>query len=168
MRSRVAGVTLVVALGGAVGGGCGGSGEDGVSRDAQMYVVAIRDVLAGQPPPADAEVLPVVYVVGVGETGIPADVQAEVAVELDDDADIRFADKREEAVLEDEEHAPVRDHGVLIAVGELPGDETADTVKVDVDVYRSDQDSSSFVLTIARRSSQWAVTSSSSLAPAES
>ena len=47
-----------------------------VSRDAQVYVATIRDVLADQPPPDDPDVLPVVYVVGVGETTIPADVQA--------------------------------------------------------------------------------------------
>ena len=170
MRSRIVGLALVVALSGAFGAGCGGSAEDGVSRDAQIYVAAIREVLAAQPPPTDPDVLPVVYVVGVGETKIPADVQAEVAVELDDDADIRFADARDEAMLEDEEHAPVRDQGVLVAVGELPGgdDEHMDTALIDVEVYRSDQDSSSVVLTMSRRSSHWAVTSSSVLATAES
>jgi hypothetical protein len=170
MRSRIAGLALVVALSGAVGAGCGGSAEDGVSRDAQLYVAAIREVLAVQPPPPEPDVLPVVFVVGVGETKIPAEVQAEVAVELDDYADIRFADARDEAILEDQEHAPVRDEGVLLAVGELPGgdDEQMDTALVDVEVYRSDQDSSSVVLTIARRSSHWAVTSSSVLGPAES
>lgn len=134
-----------------------------MSRDAQVYVATIREVLAEQPQP-DPDVLPVVYIVGVGETKIPADVQAEVAVELDDDADIRFADKRDEAVLENEDHVPVRDHGVLIAVGELPPD--VDPVNLDVEVYRSDQDSSKVVLTIARGSSRWTVTSSS-LLPAD-
>lgn len=153
----------MVALGSVVGAGCDGSGGGEVSRDAQVYVATIREVLAEQPQP-DPDVLPVVYIVGVGETKIPADVQAEVAVELDDDADIRFADKRDEAVLENEDHVPVRDHGVLIAVGELPPD--VDPVNLDVEVYRSDQDSSKVVLTIARGSSRWTVTSSS-LLPAD-
>ena len=68
-------------------------------------------------------------------------------------------------MLEGEEHVPVRDDGVLIAVGELPPD--ADPVHMDVEVYRSDQDSSKVVLTISRGSSQWAVTASSVL-PADS
>lgn len=161
MRSRVAGAVLAVTLGGVVAAGCDGSGGDEMSRDAQVYVATIRDVLADQPQP-DPEVLPVVFIVGVGETKIPAEVQAEVVGELGDDADIKFADKRSEAVLEDEEHAPVRDDGVLIAVGELPPD--VDPVHMDVEIYRSDQDSSRVVLTIAARgSSQWTVTSSSSL-----
>jgi hypothetical protein len=160
MRSRVAGLVLVVVLGGVAAGGCDGSGDDGASRDAQMYVATIRVVLAEEPPP-QPDVLPVVYVVGVGETKIPADVQADVAVDLDDDADIRFADKRAEAIIEDEAHAPVRDDGVLLAVGDLPAD--ARPMLLEVEVYRSDQDSSKVVFTIGRRSSQWTVTSSSVL-----
>jgi hypothetical protein len=161
MRSRVAGVLLAAALGAIVGAGCDGSREEGVSRDAQVYVATIRDILAEQPPPAEPEVLPVVYVVGVGETKIPADIQAQVAVELDDDADIRFADQRSEAMLADEEHAPVRGGGVLLALGELAPD--ADPVNLDVEVYRSEEDWSKVVLTVERESSQWTVTSTSVL-----
>jgi hypothetical protein len=161
MRSRVAGVLLALTLGSVVGAGCDGSGEDGVSRDAQVYVATIRDILANQPRPADPDVLPVVYVVGVGETKIPADVQAEVAVELDEDADIRFADQRSEAMLEKEEHVPIRDQGLLVALGELPPE--ADPVNLAVEVYRSEEDWSKVVLTVDRGSSQWTVTSSSVL-----
>ena len=166
MRSRVAGLVLVVALSGVAAAGCDGSGDDGTSRDAQMYGATIRHVLAEQPPPSDPGVLPVVYVVGVGETKIAADVQAEVAVELHDDAELRFADKRDEAILEEQEHAPVRDGGVLLAVDELPAESA--TMLLHVEIYRSDQDSSMVVLTFARRSSQWAVTSSSVLSEAGS
>ena len=166
MRSRVAGFVLAVTLGSGVVAGCDGSNGAAVSRDAQVYVATIRDVLAEQPPPTDPDVLPVVYVVGVGEKAIPADVQAEVAVELDDDADIRFADQRSEAVLEDEEDVPVRDEGVLVAVGELLPD--VDPVDVTVEVYRSEADWSKVVLTIARGSSQWTVTSSSVVPTADS
>lgn len=164
MRSSVAGLILAVGLSSVVGAGCDGSGDDEGSRDAQVYVATIRDVLARQPPPDDPDVLPVVYVVAVGETRIPADTQAAVAAKLDEEAEIRFADERSEALLEDQEHMPVRDHGVLVAVGELPAE--ADPVEMDVEIYRSDEDWSKVVLTIARRSSQWTVTSSS-VVPAE-
>jgi hypothetical protein len=151
-------VTLTAAV------GCAGADADGASRDAQLYVAAIREVLADQPPPPKPDVLPVVFVVGVGETRIAADVQAEVAVELDDDADISFADSRDEAILVDEEHAPVKHEGVLLAVGELPSeDDDADTALVDVEIYRSQRDSSNVVMTLSRRSSHWDVTSSSVL-----
>jgi hypothetical protein len=165
VRARVAGTVLVTIVGTALGAGCNGSGGDDTSRAAQVYVATIRDVLADEPPPEDPDVLPVVYVVGVGERAIPADVQAEVAVELDDDADIRFADERSEALLEDEDHVPVRDDGLLIAVGELADD--VDPVEITVEVYRSDDDWSKVLLTVSRRSSQWTVTSSS-LVPLES
>lgn len=161
MWSRVAAVFLAVTLGSVAAAGCGGAGDEGASRDADVYIATIRDVLAEQPPPAEPDVRPVVYVVGVGETKIPADVQAEVAAELDDDADIRFADQRSEAMLEKEEHAPVRDHGVLVTVGELAPD--SDPVELDVEVYRSEEDWSKVVLTLAGGSSQWTVTSSSVL-----
>jgi hypothetical protein len=155
----------VTIVGAALGAGCNGSSGDSVSRAAQVYVATIRDVLADEPPAEDPDVLPVVYVVGVGERTIPADVQAEVAAELDDDADIRFADERAEAILEDEDEAPVRDDGVLIAVGELADD--VSPVDIVVEVYRSEDDWSKVVLTVARRPSHWTVTSSS-VVPVES
>jgi hypothetical protein len=146
--------------------GCDGAKEQELSRDAQVYVATIRDVLAGDPPRDEAEPLPVVYVVGVGEEKIAAGVQADVAQALDEDAEIRFADKREEALLEDQEDAPVRDKGVLVAVGAVPPD--VDPVDVHVEIYRSEVDSSKVVLTIGKRSSQWTVTSESVVPPDES
>lgn len=130
-----------------------------MSRDAQVYLATIRDVLDDQPPPEDPEILPVVYVVAVGEKAIPADVQAEVAAALDEEADIRFADQREEAVLEDEDHLPVRDEGVLVAFGAVAAER--EPVDVEVEIYRSEEDWSKVVLTVGRQSSQWIVTSSS-------
>jgi hypothetical protein len=150
------GVVILVALAVA---GCDGSSKDEASRDAQVYVATIRDVLAEQAPADRPDVLPVVYVVGVGEKRITAVVQAEVAAALDDDAEIRFADKREEALDTGKEHAPVRDQGVLVAVGEVPPD--TNPVDVHVEIYRSDDDWSKLVLTIGRQSSQWTVTSES-------
>jgi hypothetical protein len=143
--------------------GCDGTKEHESSRDAQVYVATIRDVLATQPPRDPAEKLPVVYVVGVGEEKIAASVQADVAQELDEDAEIRFADKREEALLEDQEDAPVRDEGVLLAIGAVAPD--ANPVDVRVEIYRSEVDSSKVVLTIGKTSSQWTVTSESVVPP---
>ena len=146
--------------------GCDGTTKDEASRDAQVYVATIRVVLAAEPPRDEAAPLPVVYVVGVGEEKIAPSVQADVAQELDKDAEIRFADKREEALLEDQEDVPVRDDGVLVAVGAVPPD--VDSVDVHVEIYRSEVDSSKVVLTIGKQSSQWAVTSESVVAPEES
>ena len=146
--------------------GCDGTTKDEASRDAQVYVATIRVVLADEPPRDEAAPLPVVYVVGVGEEKIAPSVQADVAQEIDKDAEIRFADKREEALLEDQEDVPVRDDGVLVAVGAVPPD--VDSVDVHVEIYRSEVDSSKVVLTIGKQSSQWTVTSESVVPPEES
>jgi hypothetical protein len=150
------GAVVLVALAVA---GCDGTKTDESSRVAQVYVATIRDVLAAEPPRDPAAKLPVVYVVGVGEEKIAATVQADVAQALDEDAEIRFADKREEALLEDQEDVPVRDEGVLLAIDAVPPDD--DPVDVHVEIYRSEVDSSKVVLTVGMRSSQWTVTSES-------
>jgi hypothetical protein len=157
------GAVVLVALAVA---GCDGTKKEESSRDAQVYVATIRDVLAAEPPRDPAAPLPVVFVVGVGEEKIAAGVQADVTKALDEDAEIRFADKREEALLEDQDDVPVRDNGVLVAVGAVPPD--VDPVAVHVEIYRSELDSSKVVLTIGTQSSQWTVTSESVLAPEES
>lgn len=151
---------VAVAAAGTVAG-CDGSDEGDVSRESEVIIAAVRDVLTEQPPPPEPDELPVVFVVGVGERDIPAVVQAEVTRELDDAAAVRFADERGEAIEEDEEHVPVRDAGVLLVLGEVAGDE--DVVQLSVEVYRSDQDWSKRVLTIASGGSEWTVTSSSVL-----
>jgi hypothetical protein len=160
VRSRALGAIVLVAL---VLAGCDGSTKEEASRDAQVYVATIRDVLADQSASERPGVLPVVYVVGVGEKRITAIVQAEVAAALDEDAEIRFADKRDEALLTNKDNVPVRDDGVLVALGEVPPD--ADPVEVHVEVYRSDDDWSKLVLTIGTQSSQWTVTSESVVPP---
>ena len=141
---------LVLSVLAVAGAACGGQ-TDELSREAQVYAATIREVVRHQPPPPDdPDALPVVYVVAVGETTIAADVQAEVASEL-----------RDEAVDEDVENAPVLDDGVLIAVGELPAD--TDPVSMEVEVYRSERDVSKAVFSFAADSSNWVVTSSSLL-----
>jgi hypothetical protein len=165
MRSWAVLAVVLVATGVA---GCDGSEREAMSRDAQVYVVTIRDVVAEEPPPPDPDVLPVVYVIGVGEEDIAADIQADVAAELKDEVDVRFADARAEAVLADDEEVPVRDHGVLVAVGALaPESDDADAVDVEVEVYRSEVDWSKLVVTIGRQSSQWTVTSTSVVPPGD-
>jgi hypothetical protein len=158
----LAGVVVIVAA----GVSCDGPADEEMSREAQIYLAAVAEVVAEQVPPTSDDELPVVYVAPVGESDIDATVQAEVARELRDEADVRFADDRSEAVLEDEDGMPVRDEGTLIAIGEVPPE--GDPVDVEVEVYRSAEDSSNMVFTFAPRSSQWAVTSTSLLSSDES
>ena len=160
----LAGVVVVVV---ALGASCDSPIDEEMSREAQIYLAAVEEVVAEQVPatPDEDDDLPVVYVVPVGESDIDATVQAEVAGELREEVEVRFADDRSEAVLEDEAGMPVRDEGTLIAIGEVL--EEGEPIDVELEVYRSAEDSSKFVFTFARRSSRWAVTSTSVLPPDE-
>ena len=84
-----------------------------------------------------------------------------MAVLLRDERDVRFADERAQAMHADLAAAPVRDDGTLVAIGEVPAD--SESIDVEVEVYRSDDDWSKAVMTVAEDSSQWSVTSSSAL-----
>jgi hypothetical protein len=139
--------------------GCGTSSDAEDSRPDDVYVATIQRVLADESPSTEPDELPVVYVVPLGENKIEATVQAEVASELRHVADVRFADDRDEALDEDEPGKPVLDEGVLVAVGEVA--ERGNPVEVEVEIYHSEDDSSSLLFTVSRRSSQWTVTSTS-------
>jgi hypothetical protein len=154
VRSRAAAILAALMM-----VGCGGSSKDEASRDAQVYVATVRTVLRQQPASDPEDELPVVYVVGAGDKKIAAKVQADVTAALIDDAKIRFADERSDALLEDQAEQPVRDKGILVAIGPVAPDK--DPVRVEVEVYRSAADSSTRVLTVGMRSSQWTVTSES-------
>jgi hypothetical protein len=157
VRSWTTGFAVLVAT--LTSAGCDGSDDDEPARQAQVYVATIRDVLDEQRPPSDPDVLPVVYVVGGGQSNVPADVQAEVVVELHEDADINFEDERSDALLVEDDTAPVRNEGILVIIGEVPPE--GDPVDVDVEVYRSVADWSRRVFTVAGAASQWTVTSTS-------
>ena len=130
---------------------------------ADVLSSAIRDVVAGQPIPTDSEEYkPVVFVVGVGENGIEAGVQAEVATELRDDIDVRFADAREEPIDSGVEDEPVRDDGVLLLVSDVP--ESGNPVEMSVEIYRSLSDWTKAIFTISVDNDSWTVTATSLVA----
>lgn len=145
---------------------CDDSSDSEMSRRAQIFVAVVEAALdeVAAAPPSDA--LPVVYVMRVGETAIDAPVQADVADALHERADVRFADERSEAVVEDVEELPVRDDGVLVAIGDVA--EEGEPIEVEVEVYRSVDDSFRWVLTLSGRSSLWTVTASSVVTDDES
>ena len=132
-------------------------------RAADVLSATIRDIVAGQPAPTDSEEhKPVVFVVGVGEDGIEAGVQAEVATELRDDIDVRFADAREEPIDGGAEDEPVRDDGVLLLVSDVP--ESGDPVEMSVEIYRSLSDWTKAIFTITVADGSWSVTATSLVA----
>ena len=139
-----------------IGGGCSGSAADGESsRDAAVVEAVIRTLVDGMP--TEPDVKPVVYVVGVDGAAIPIDVQAAVAAALVDELEVRFADDREEAILDDVEEMPVRDDGMLIAIGSVPPE--GNEVDVAVERYVDEGDHAEMLFSLRRRNQQWAVQS---------
>ena len=91
-----------------------------------------------------------------------ASVQAAVAHGMVDEAVVRFADSRDEALETDDEHQPVREDGVLLSI--TPVDpEPARLRNVEVEVYRSVGDDKMWTLSIGATPDGGRVTTSSLL-----
>ncbi len=141
--------------------GCDTGDGDELSRPAKVYIAAVRSIAAGIPTEEPDE-LPVVYIVASGDEPIAAVVQAEVASTLDKEADVRFADHRQEALDADQPHEPVRDGGRLVAVGPVDEEDApGGTVELPIEIYRSAEEWSRGVVTVARSGDAWSVTSTS-------
>ena len=136
MSLRGAGVCLVLAVVLAACEGSIGDGDDAVA--VEVLTTVVGSVVAGLPPGEDPDARPVVYVLGIGEDGIAAAVQADVAETLVDDVDVRFADERSEALDSGDPAEPVHDGGVLVAVGDIP--DSSGDVDVIVEIYRDAHD----------------------------
>ncbi len=149
---------LLAVIAGGIGAACDGNDSDTGSRQVAVLVVAIRDVV-GLPIAAVDEALPVVYVVGFGEHDVPATVQSDVAAELHDEVDVRFADDRDEAIETGEADQPVPDSGVLLVVGDIP--DRGSPIDVPIEVYRSQRDGSVMMFTLSEGPSSWVVTATS-------
>ena len=188
-RSRWLGLAAAVgAL--ALLSGCGDD-EKNVSaaeRDPAIYSTVLREMVLAEIPPTgaadgdDSGALPILYVSGADGESVAVDVQAEVVKNLKDEAEIRFVDVPEDALVTDDESdgsgdggegdgsgnggttvsttvgdEPVQDDGVLTIFGPLPEDGT--TVQVDVEIYRNSTDDRSYVVTLAGSQAKWVIRS---------
>ena len=118
----------------------------GVPVDA-VLVAIVRDIaVVDTPSTTEPGPLSVVYVVSIAEDGISAGAQADVASELRDEVDVRFADQREEALDDAEPDVPVVDGGVLLVVGDDPRERWPR--RVPVEVYRNAADWTKFVFSV--------------------
>jgi hypothetical protein len=162
-RFETAAVAFVVGVM-ATATACGDDGAEvtAAEREAGVYEVVLRDLVLPDLPLRGADdPLPIVYVLGADGTTVPADVQARVVKTFVDDAEVRFVDAREDAVLADGEadHAgePVRDGGLLVTFGAMPA--TGTTLHVDVELYRAIDDDRGYVVTLAGGPARWLIRS---------
>lgn len=133
----------------------------------EVYVAVIRWELARPQPEASATAppesidkgLPVMYIAAADGTAIDAKVQARVAAATTEDAKVRFADSRDEALELDTEHEPVRDNGVLLSIAGVGPDASRQT-STEVIVYRSADDQQAWLLTVDATGDGASITSS--------
>ncbi len=138
--------------------------EKSQSPIAQVLTGIVRDAAGDLPPDEDEDALPVVYVISGTDEDVPTTAQAAVASALNGEIDVRFADSRDEALDDSELGVPVRDGGVLVAVGNLRdhfADESVDQVEVPIEVYRTETQFSLRTLTFAASGDVWSLRSSS-------
>lgn len=141
--------------------GCGSDdpGDPAASVSTEAVLTALVDWTVASDGPAsttDDEPPPVVYITASNGDTIDAAIQASVVADTADDATVRFADDRIEAIDDTTEDQRVHDDGVLLVVGELPAEPTESDVTVER--YRDIDDTSVFVVTLVPAGDGAAVT----------
>jgi hypothetical protein len=122
-------------------------------RAAQVYEAIVRWFIPASAPDSKT----VVFVEPRGEGSvIGLKVQSELIRAVDDVADVRFIDERDEALEKGEDGEPrVRDEGLLLRFGPVP--ETGSTVGADVDKFVGDETYTSLRFHLVDKGDHWAV-----------
>ena len=129
------------------------SGKDTSSRESDVYAAIVTDVAGAE---AADESTPIVYIAPLGNEK-PISLTVQVAV-------LRFVDKAEQAINQDDDTEPVIDDAVLVRLGEVP--ESGASVNVPGELYRTKADAEPVVFVVNETANGWVVTSTT--APAGS
>ncbi len=137
--------TVLVAFG--LLSGCANGGEsDHTVRDAAIYRSVVIDLVDRSEADLEpSEDLPVLFIEALGVDGIPLQVQVEVVAGFVEQYEIRFIDQFDEAVEIDLPGQPVRPQSLLIGLGDIDVDETAE---VHSELYLSVDDIRGFSYTL--------------------
>jgi hypothetical protein len=149
-RATFGRAVVAILLSGTLLAGCGG--DDG-SRDRQVadaYIVVVEWVLAEPEfaPDPTLDEMPPVFVESLGPGEINLNVQVEIVRHFEPVVDIRFIDTRIEALDESEVGTPVRDGGLLLALGPVPVEGPID---IRGEVYQTMDDIVGYRFRVARR-----------------
>ncbi len=135
---------------------CGsGQSGDAVDRASAIYAIVIRAVVSKPAPLPEPLDMPVFVVAGERAT-LSLEVQAAVADELHEFATIRFVDEASQAVDVDEPGRPVREHGVLVTLGEIP--DRGDVVTVEAERYERADATLDYRVRVELTDSTWTTT----------
>jgi hypothetical protein len=163
---RVRSVALIGALIVPVAAGCGGDDSPKAELGpkewkASVYESVLRDIAlpAAHRSMPDTE-KPIVFLATSDGSGIGLEVQAIIARDLKDEADLRIEDDVTDVVLEDEDGKPVRDDGLLVTVTPLPDDDQPPRVELTVALYFDEVDERTVDVVMTRGSTAWSVTTS--------
>jgi hypothetical protein len=140
-------------------GSCGSEATPDTERDAEVYAAVIRALAAQAPPDVTADDAPdrVIFVGPLDEESpISLEVQAATVEQFENAEIIRFVDHREEPIDSELPEAPVRDDGILILVGTVPG---GSAPSVDAELYVDRDDVTRFTATAQRQDGEWTVVS---------
>lgn len=138
---------VAVALLAGVGCDNGVGAPESTGRDAAVYEAVLREVVL----PATgvvADAVPRIYVAPAGPNTISAQVQANLAKAMVDDADLVFTDDIDDAFTDDP-NRPVRDDALLVSLG--PVEATGSPVEVLTALYRFAQDTSAMTVTVTEQ-----------------
>jgi hypothetical protein len=108
---------------------------------------------------------PLVYVTTIDGSTIGASTQAKVTREAGSKLKVNFVDKREDAIDSKSPVEAVKDDGLLVSVGPLPGDARS-SVQLPVEMYANYVDNSSWELLLVADSTGVKVTQEEELKPA--
>jgi hypothetical protein len=155
LRTNALRLTTVFALAGVLIG-CGIDTEvDDADRNATIYRSVIADVVGRSGVGLDdSDDLPVLFIEAFEADGISLEVQVEVVTSFIEQYEIRFIDDRDEALEDDLEGLPVRENSVLIGLGPIVLDGTAD---VRSERYLSTDAVSAYRYTLAGRDDSWSI-----------
>jgi hypothetical protein len=155
LRTSALRLTSVFALAGVLMGCVSDTAVDDTARNAAIYRSVIADVVDHSAVGLDSsDDLPVLFIEAFETDGITLEVQVEVVTSFIEQYEIRFIDDRDEALVDDLADLPVRANSVLIGLGAIILDGTAD---VRSERYLSTDVVSAYRYTLSGRDDRWSI-----------
>lgn len=129
------------------------------------YGAVVRWVVSDQLPARIDDTPPIIYIVTEDGSAISAGTQAAVARDTVDDATVRFADDRDDALEVDTDLQPVKDGGVLVTVTPIDQDEHFSVEHMQLSLYGDAEHTTDWELTVSATSDGVTVTEATQQPP---
>ncbi|CAN0389004.1 unnamed protein product, partial [Phaeothamnion confervicola] len=117
------------------------------------YTAVVQWVVSDELPAQIDDTPPIIYIATDDGSAIAAGTQATVARDTVDDATVRFADDRDDALHLDTDLQPVRDDGVLITLTPIDAADHFSVEHMTLTLYSDAEHTTSWELTLSATSS---------------